>query len=391
MVYRLRLGPNGLTLVTTESVEHSISSLAIGDLGGDSTANAPDVAMASGNRVLILHGNPAGAARTRPIEEAGSSNGLQGLVLGRFVPNANRRLQIAILGATGIDILARNDSQSALSDSGPLPERNRRAAAEDNRSNGPHPWTVLHTMRLAPAKETAQPFRRRLSANQYGQLLVTDLSNKRVTIVNPQRRPGAAQRTVQSDGAPAALLSMRLNVMGEPGLVMLTEDNIVPATVPSQPNITYHVTSLIDSKTGNCTPPSGSPVASSCTTLRAAVLASNASAGQDLIVFDVNGTMTLSVAGLDDLGTMGDLDVTDALTIVGNGTQNTILQGGLALGSGIDKVFSFNPLGAMPGFPVSLSGLTIRFGANASNDPIGGDNEGGAFDFDAGFNDGAGC
>jgi hypothetical protein len=183
---------------------------------------------------------------------------------------------------------------------------------------------------------------------------------------------------------------MRLNVMGSSGFVMLTEGETTPFDAPPQPDYIYHVTALGDSQTGTCTTPSGSPAAATCTTLRAAILAANALFGEDLIVFDVNGAITLSVTGQDDSALAGDLDVTDALTIVGNGASNTVIQGGINAASGIDKVFSFNPLGGLPGFPVSISGLTIQFGRNTSTDFKIGNNEGGAFDFDASAEDGAG-
>jgi hypothetical protein len=183
---------------------------------------------------------------------------------------------------------------------------------------------------------------------------------------------------------------MRLNVMGSLGLVMLTDGDPRPLVDDPVPGVTYRVTALADSRAGACSAPSGSPALSTCTTLRAAVIAANANTGQDAIVFDVNGAITLSVPGLDDDAQAGDLDVTDALTIIGNGVTNTIIQGGPGPGSGIDKVFSFNPLGLQPGFAVSISGLTIQFGTNTDTGLIDGDNEGGAFDFDASAVDGAG-
>ena len=192
-------------------------------------------------------------------------------------------------------------------------------------------------------------------------------------------------------GSPAvAVLQMRLNVVGSAGLVMLTEDGPDPLVAAPQPNVIYNVTTLADSQTGTCTTPSGGQLTSNCTTPRAAIIASNSSPGPNEIVFGSNGTITLSVAGQDDNAQAGDLDVTNALTIVGNGAANTIIQGGPSAGNGIDKVFSFNPLGAQPGFAVSLSGLTIQFGRNTLTGLTDGNNEGGAFDFDAGTLDGAG-
>jgi CSLREA domain-containing protein len=235
----------------------------------------------------------------------------------------------------------------------------------------------------------------RISGNRSDDLIVADPISNELTVLN------ATSTSVESaDGlarfeaatifdtakAPVAMLPMRLNVMGAPGFVMLAQGSAEILAASSQPGVTYHVTTLADSQSGTCTAPSGSPLASTCTTLRAAIIAANANPGQDLIVFDVNGTITLSVPGQDDAATVGDLDVTDALTIVGNGISSTVIQGGTSAVSAVDKVFSFNPMGVQSGFAVSISGLTIQFGGN----PVTtfGNSEGGAFDFDAGSFDG---
>jgi hypothetical protein len=120
--------------------------------------------------------------------------------------------------------------------------------------------------------------------------------------------------------------------------------------------------------------------------LRSAVLAANSLPGSDTIVFDptLNGIpITLTLIGNDDAALVGDLDVTGPLTIRGNGTNQTIIQAGPTPATGIDKVFSLNPLGALPGFAIVLSDLTIRHGRNA-NSYASYNGQGGAFDFDAG-------
>src|SRR6185436_15250599 len=60
-----------------------------------------------------------------------------------------------------------------------------------------------------------------------------------------------------------------------------------------------------------------------------------------------------------------------------------IIQSGPSAASGIDKLFSFNPLGLGAGFAVTIQDLTMRFGRNT--DSYGGGNGfGGCFDFDTG-------
>lgn len=119
-------------------------------------------------------------------------------------------------------------------------------------------------------------------------------------------------------------------------------------------------------------------------TLRAAVMEANALAGADTISLPA-GTFTLSRSGSDDNASNGDLDVTGPLTLNGNSQVGTIIQAGTTNSNGIDKIFSFNPVGASAGFAVTLTNLTLRFGRNpetyANNNGFGG-----CLDFDAGTN-----
>uniref|UniRef100_UPI0025CE13BE tandem-95 repeat protein n=1 Tax=uncultured Pseudacidovorax sp. TaxID=679313 RepID=UPI0025CE13BE len=95
-------------------------------------------------------------------------------------------------------------------------------------------------------------------------------------------------------------------------------------------------------------------------TLRWAINQANAQAGTDTIVFNVNGTITISRANLggpaqDENGNMsGDFDITDSVNIVGNGSSQTVIDA-----AGRDRVFDVVRGSA------TLSGMTIQNGANA--------------------------
>ena len=115
--------------------------------------------------------------------------------------------------------------------------------------------------------------------------------------------------------------------------------------------------------------------------LRAAVMEANALSGADSISLSAT-TYTLTRVGSDDNAANGDLDVTGPITINGNGA---IIQAGTSNSNGIDKIFSFNPLGTLGGFAVSMSNLTLRFGKN-SETYSNGNGFGGCFDYDAGTN-----
>src|SRR5262249_21535679 len=69
--------------------------------------------------------------------------------------------------------------------------------------------------------------------------------------------------------------------------------------------------------------------------LREAIIAANAQPGLDRIILAAGQTYTLTLGSADPFGTLlpatGDLDITDSLTIVGNGATIN--------GGGIDRVF----------------------------------------------------
>ncbi len=87
-------------------------------------------------------------------------------------------------------------------------------------------------------------------------------------------------------------------------------------------------------------------------TLRAAVMEANDLDGTDTIELPP-GTFTLTVAGSGD-ASVGDLNITESLALVGAGAGSTIVDGGQ-----IDRVFDVR---TVPGHTVALSGMTVRNG-----------------------------
>jgi parallel beta-helix repeat protein len=139
----------------------------------------------------------------------------------------------------------------------------------------------------------------------------------------------------------------------------------VVATVPPPPpsGLTFTVNSSldkVDTNPGNGTVETGT---SGEVTLRAAVMEANAHTGSDTIVLGA-GTYKLTLAGInEDAATMGDLDVTDDLTIQGAGAGTTTIDA-----AQLDRV-----LQVLPGVKLTLSGVTITGGFAQSNhsDPAG--------------------
>ena len=113
--------------------------------------------------------------------------------------------------------------------------------------------------------------------------------------------------------------------------------------------------------------------------MREAIIATNNTAGADVILFNaaLNGVpIILTRIGNDADATNGDLDINDHLTITGNGSANTLIQGAADAsftGSIGDKVIGINQDGTHLGLTVSITGVTIRYGRNTI--PFGDSNE----------------
>ena len=122
-----------------------------------------------------------------------------------------------------------------------------------------------------------------------------------------------------------------------------------PASVGAVGLLVDSTADAVDSSPGDgvCATATGS-----CT-LRAAIMEANDLAGADTITLPI-GTYTLTIAGIEDLGVAGDLDITGDLTINGAGQATTIIDGGA-----LDRVFQVH------GVTVEISDVTIRNGSAA--------------------------
>jgi predicted outer membrane repeat protein len=100
-------------------------------------------------------------------------------------------------------------------------------------------------------------------------------------------------------------------------------------------------------------------------TLRAAIMQANFTAGADIITIPA-GLFQLTRAGNDDAAVLGDLDITDDLTIQGAGSGLTIIDGNGAVTG--DRVFQI----LSSAKSVTISGLTIRNGKRTNTFDEGG-------------------
>lgn len=95
-------------------------------------------------------------------------------------------------------------------------------------------------------------------------------------------------------------------------------------------------------------------------TLRAAILQANFTAGADTIILPA-GVFLLTRPGDDDLAVLGDLDITDNLTIQGAGSGVTIVDGNGAVTG--DRVFQI----ISNAKETTFKGLTVRNGKKVTN------------------------
>jgi CSLREA domain-containing protein len=147
------------------------------------------------------------------------------------------------------------------------------------------------------------------------------------------------------------------------------EDRLVPATF-----VVNSTLDLPDINPGdgicNANAGSGAPIC----TLRAAIMEANATAGADIIMLPA-GTYTLTLAGRgENAAATGDLDITEDLTIIGDGAAVTIVQAGTTPGSGIDRVFEVLDVqddGGVGPTNATFFGITIQNGVASDYGGVG--------------------
>src|ERR1700730_7356247 len=387
----------GLARLASYPLTDSASAVVFGDLDGDLR---PDAAVLSGGQIQILHSS------SLQLETVSLSVSAVSMALGSFIHDRGLRLQMALLTPDGsIHIVARSefDPRAFTTDEAkamrlaslrgqPNPVVPRQAASLNEG------WTVVESFAsIAPVHASAGLpvlLRTRISSHATDDVMVFNPAVRQMAVISHANVLAGAGTFVPGtvsvrgySGSPITALSARVNVDGRPGVILLHDRQVAPYVMMPVPDPTFTVNTTADTVTANgCAP--GNP--NTCS-LREAIIAANASAGADTIMVPA-GTYQLTIApaaGADPHdATTGDLDITDAVSIVGANSATTIIEAGPSAGNGIDKIFSINPQGLGAGFDTSISNLTLRFGTNPSAATTG-DQFGGALDWSAGF-DGTG-
>jgi hypothetical protein len=312
------------------------TSIAIGSV--DATPFG-GIAAVAGGAVAILHGHDTRAASgsedpSARIERVPFPFGVRAIALGPFEWNRAGRHQMALLTDDGA---IRSASPGAL----------------DTR-----PYTAGEVRNLRRRNATARAILEPVRAWTPG-ASIEWLAGE------PDVVPQSARDSLLFAGeAPTLALPLRLGVDVRPGLVLLRDGDTAPTFVMAAPAAAI----VVNDTTDTVHSPGCATTGTGTCSLRDAILFSNVNAGTDTISFAAatNGTpFTLTIANTaganEDASQRGDLDINDSVTIVGNGSANTILQAGTTNANGIDKVIAVNPL-CTTAVNVSISGVTIRFG-----------------------------
>jgi CSLREA domain-containing protein len=418
---------------------YSLPSQATGLAGGViGNGRTPDIVAAAGNQLLIVH-RADDEGRASRIERVGLSFNAQAAQVGQFVWDREGLQEIALLSTDGSVHLM---TQGALDRRPFAPEeirlmrQNRPQHDADTqaqqrfqalraslvqRPDSSSKWLDAETLDVGalPASQggsSSQFMTASLSGGATDDLLVVDQYNSQVravlgvqsqTLSDMEKsavRPAIVDERPDSvaldvEGAPVAVLPMKLNLGTRTGMVILREGATAPSFVISPAAVTINVTTTADviANNGQCS-------------LREAIINSNqnnqsgstdCAAGSPPSQINVPaGTYTLALSSgpfngganagktYDDeflfgngfLERGGDLDIGNFdRTFVGTG--NPVIQAGTTAattpsnGNGIDRVFDVNGSdgsGAIiTGAPVSVSfsGLTISNGKAPEDDP----------------------
>ena len=383
------------------SIPAEARSFAAGNLDDDS---ASDIAILSGNQVLVLHGwdqlQSNGAmlldGRVGQLETVALPYGVKAIALGEFIWDRASRTELAVMAEDGaVHIAARGELDTRPFTAAEVLQKRRALARirdeeEQARKRGEPPTIALASPLSAPLKweviddlstsvpnsvasgsgdNSSQPLLMgtRISSQPSDDLLMLDGAGRLRLIYREEALQKGVQQPAQrsaieleSEGELVAALPMRLNVMAQPSLVTLESGSVEPVAIIAAPLATF----TVDRADDNAGATACTGAANDCS-LRGAVIASNSNGtGADIITFNagINPTLTItSAGGFENAAATGDLDINGSLTITGNGP--TTISTTYTSTCGDCKVFGVGQ-NSTPGLAVSITGCTIQNGFN---------------------------
>jgi uncharacterized repeat protein (TIGR01451 family) len=384
------------------SLPAEATSLAVGRLDDDPFL---DLAILANGQLLALHGYDSTAddqsQRLRPdLETIDVALPFKTMTLGDFIWDRDGRPEIAALSYDGtVSILARGElntrpfTASEMQDIRQKDAKERLRIARQKKFATPRsterlPWKIVETLPgSAPvaaqaltaggaAPQEPMLIAARMSTLPSDDLLVMDGASRSLQMffTEPSQLSGDKTASLSIARGSASLdalndlvgvLPMRLSVLGQPGLVVLTRNHPTASLIVPQAATTITVNDSSDTlhnAAGQC-----ALTGTGTCSLRDAIIFSNTNVGADTINIQAGlATITLSRLGNDATATNGDLDINDSVTI--NGNNNTVS----AIGGFGDKIFGVNQDGTFPNLVVSINNLTIQNGSNtiAASDPL---------------------
>jgi hypothetical protein len=316
------------------------TSLAIGQMDDHP---AMDIAAAAGDRLLIVHGRDRRGEQSLPaIDDYTLSEAAVSLALGDFIVEESYRKELAALSASGtVRIL---DPLTGI-------ELAQSAAGIDARS--------LSTSLLAAVNVSSLPGDDLAILDPLGrQLRLLVLYKPGTTGDGPSPEAPVAQDTIlepwsvalDTSGAPAAVLPMRLNPDAFSDLVILQSGVDSPVVLLTAPMAIFTVNNNGaqpdgDTTDGICDTGNATSGYTGICTLMAAVDQANASPGADAIQFDLgSGTPTIQGGYVPAIA--------DPVTLLGNtggATRVELAGAGLSVSGGSSTIRALVINGATPG------------------------------------------
>ena len=386
---------NGTQGILSEPLQQPLPAVATEIvLGRFDEDTSPDLAVVTGGQLFTLHGIDARASLS--LEMPTRSGALipiqlpfavRAVAAGDFIWDRAGQMELAVASDAGnVSILSRGTlNTKPLNDEEISGLRQRLAEAQDGQGSlvdatgqemaDQLDWQVAETtaINISNIDEARQAVlvNALLSGHNSSDLLVVNPGERQLQIAAKKDSElsatnegvgSTAQETksIEVEGSPIAVLSMRLGVLARPGLVILRQGSTEPIMIPSAPTAIFTVSKTTDTNDGTCN--------ADCS-LREAVVAANATPGSTILfAAALNGLpIQLTRTGDDNTAANGDLDINADVTITGNGAANTIIQGSSTAtftGNMGDKAFGINQDGTHTTLNVSISGLTVRFTRN---------------------------
>jgi predicted outer membrane repeat protein len=318
-----------------------------------------DIAAASGNDILVVHGwtgKQAVDARSR-LERVELPRPAQGLTIGEFVWDRQGHSEIAVL--TDDDVV--RVLQSAGSDTHPFSETESAQRTRERATTGGSlvaniesvaGWQPTKAAGWTPARQyvassaamrrgAVKPLlRTNLSGRALDDLTILEEIHPSIELLHSDAADDStstarisavvARSILDVDGAPVALLTLPRKINGVVDTIVLSSSSTRLKIVPNAPNTTITVDRTDDPSGAGLTAASACTAAPNDCSLRGAFQFSNLPSNNNTTISLPANTYILSINGTNaggcDGNTVGDLGANQTVSLVGAGAATTIIR-----------------------------------------------------------------